>query len=54
MLLMAAYFHGDQLTGINMIGLLLCFGGIGLHVYTKTTKSGSSVPESQAKHQQRP
>ena len=38
-LLMAHWINHDEINVINILGLLCCLAGIGVHVYLKATKS---------------
>lgn len=46
MVILAIEWYGDQISGINFIGLLICLGGIVLHVVQKVLASKSKTIEN--------
>lgn len=61
-LILAFVWKGDQMTGLNFIGLLMCLGGIILHVVQKilvnkktavdNLELQSNVPSENSKHEE--
>jgi hypothetical protein len=47
-LTLAHYVHGDQMSSVNMIGLMVCMSGICFHVYTKANKRVTIAPTTSA------
>ncbi|XP_043266513.1 solute carrier family 35 member C2 [Venturia canescens] len=43
--ILAVEFKGDSMTGLNFIGLLMCLGGIVMHVIQKVLKSSKDMME---------
>lgn len=43
--ILAVEFKGDSMTGLNFVGLLMCLGGIVMHVVQKVFKSSKDTME---------